>query len=98
MYNETRAKRSYYYADCDEFLNASEEAILGELTDNHMPLTLTVQQETGLERGNSDSQTGNARSWRWACYIRVYYPENGKENRCCYYQARACIPFGIQGL
>ena len=45
MSNETRVKRSYYYADCDEFLNASEEAILGELTDSHMPLTLTVQQE-----------------------------------------------------
>ena len=37
--------RAYYYADCDEFLNASEEAILGELTDSHMPLALTVQQE-----------------------------------------------------
>ena len=35
MSNETRVKRSYYYADCDEFLNASEEAILGELTDSH---------------------------------------------------------------
>ena len=45
MSNETRVKRSYYYADCDEFLNASEEAILGELTDSHMPLPLTVQQE-----------------------------------------------------
>ena len=45
MSNETRVKRSYYYADCNEFLNASEEAILGELTDSHMPLTLTVQQE-----------------------------------------------------
>ena len=45
MSNETRVKRSYYYADYNEFLNASEEAILGELTDSHMPLTLTVQQE-----------------------------------------------------
>ena len=45
MCNNSKVKRSYYYADCDEFLNASEEAILGELTDSHMPLTLTVQQE-----------------------------------------------------
>ena len=43
--DKSAIQRAYYYADCDEFLNASEEAILGELTDSHMPLTLTVQQE-----------------------------------------------------
>ena len=38
-------QRAYYFAHRDDFLRASESAILGALTDGLMPLPLTVQQE-----------------------------------------------------
>lgn len=38
-------KRAYYIAKYDEFISLSDEEILGNLVDGHMPYTLTVQQE-----------------------------------------------------